>query len=201
MALHKAFPRQAVEAKERCWAHGRGAPKVKLRDIGLPTPRWEHGKGTMEELLQCNRGAPARKAGRTLTAIRDRLGKAPWSNQLATEFCGTLDHLRKGWARETFPGVLSLAEHCLRLGRHGLLDGFLNQGGLDETLGSVVAQLNAVAVAEDRKAREARRQTFRARLGDSGAGFTLACRMLAGPRHPPIATLRAAQGGYTTKAA
>ena len=151
----------------------------------------------MEELLQSDRGAHARKVGRTFTAIRDRLRKAPWSDGMATEFCGAMDQMRRAWANETFPGVLLLAVHCLRKGRPATVAEYLGEADIDETLGSVIDQLYTVAEAEDRKAKEARRRALRARLDDGAAGFSRIGRLLAEPRDPPIATLRTGQGVYT----
>ena len=62
----------------------------------------------------------------------------------------------------------------------------------------MVAQLNAVALAEDRRAREGRRRALKAHLGSSSAGFARACRILAEPKQPPVATLRAADGAHVT---
>ena len=95
--------------------------------------------------------------------------------------------------------MLLLVEHCLRRGRPAAASEYLEEADIDETLGSVIAQLHALADAEGRKAREARRRALKARLDDGAAGFSRACRLLAEPRHPPIATLRTGQGGYTTK--
>ena len=111
----------------------------------------------MGELLQSDRGAHARKVGRTFTAIRDRLRKAAWSEALANEFCGAMHQMRRVWAKETFPGVLLLVEHCLRRGRPAAVTEYLEEADIDETLGSVIAQLHTVADTEDRKAKEARR--------------------------------------------
>jgi hypothetical protein len=63
----------------------------------------------------------------------------------------------------------------------------------------VVAQLQSVALAEDRKAREGRRRALKAHLGNSGAGFARACKLLVEQRQPPVATLRSADGVYVTR--
>ena len=74
---------------------GRGTVCIKLRNVGPPTPRWKEGDGAMEELLQSDRGVHARKVGRTLTAVRDRLRKTTWSEALANELCGAMHQMRR----------------------------------------------------------------------------------------------------------
>ena len=88
-----------------------------MRNLQPPRPRWEDNQVGMEELFQCERGAHARKVGRTFTAVRDRLRKGAWTSRLATEFCGAMQHLRRKWTQEVFPGVLLLVKRCLQDGR------------------------------------------------------------------------------------
>ena len=84
-ALLRALPLNEGSRGDYAWKQGRGIMNIKLRNVGPPTPRWGEGKGSVEELLQSYGGAHAKKVGRTLTAIRNRLRKAPWSDWMATE--------------------------------------------------------------------------------------------------------------------
>ena len=74
-ALYGAFSQEEEEGHKTISARGRGIARVRLRNLGPPRPRWEDNKTGMEELFQCERGAHARKVGRTFTAVRDRLRK------------------------------------------------------------------------------------------------------------------------------
>ena len=161
--LLKAFHQDEESCGNYARRQSRGTVCIRLRNVGPPTPRWEEGNGSMEELLQSDWGAHARKVERTFTAIRDRLRKAPWSDETAMELCGAMDQMQRVWAKETFPGVLLLVEHYLRRGRPATLAEYRGEPEIDETLGSVIAQLYTVAEAEDRKAKEARRRALKAR--------------------------------------
>ena len=53
-ALYKAFS-QGEGGRETVLVHGRGAARLRLRNLGPPRPRWEDNRAGMDELFQCER--------------------------------------------------------------------------------------------------------------------------------------------------